>query len=464
MNKENAEINSSDKTEDINELEEIIKEIEEIEEAVEQKDKERQLKKTLSGDDKPGGKEKFFSGFYTGMVMLATVVMIVLILVMLIGNKRLAFIDADATRYDYPQTNENVSKDMGNISAKIEYIASVLSTYYLEDVDDEKMIEGIYAGMVASLGDVYSAYLPGDTYEDLMEETEGVYSGIGSVVKMNDANELQIESITPGSPSEDAGLKPGDIFLEIDGVSLKGLKSDDAVTLMRGEEGSSVTVKIRTKEGEEKEITLVRKSVEILSATHKMLEDNIGYVQISGFEINTVEQFDTAIIALEKEGVKGLIIDLRGNPGGVLSSVSGIADRILPKGLVMYTEDKHGNLIDKVESTDDESIDLPIVVLIDRNSASASEVLAGAIKDRDAGKLVGKTTFGKGVVQSLVAMKDGSAIKLTTAKYYTPDGHYIHGKGIEPDVEVDFDSDKYYNDGIDTQLDKGIEVLKEMMK
>lgn len=464
MNKEMSETSSSNNAQDIEELEEIIKEIEKTEEIVEQQEKEKQLKKTLSEDDKPGSRESFFSGLYTGMVMLATVVMIVLILVMLIGDKRIAFIDADATKYDYPQTNENISKDMGNISAKIEYIASVLSEYYLEDVDDKRMIEGIYAGMVASLGDVYSVYLPGETYDDLMEETEGVYSGIGSIVRTNSDGELEIESVTSGSPSEEAGLKIGDVFLEIDGVSLKGLNSEEAVTLMRGEEGTSVTVKIRTKEGEEKEITLKRESVEIISATHEMLEDGIGYVKISGFEINTVKQFNKAITALEKENMKGIIIDLRGNPGGVLSSVSGIADRILPKGLVVYTEDKHGNLVDKVESTDDESIELPIVVLIDKNSASASEVLAGAIKDRDAGKLVGKTTFGKGIVQSLVAMKDGSAIKLTTAKYYTPDGHYIHGKGIEPDFEVDFDADKYYNDGIDTQLEKGIEVLKEMIE
>lgn len=464
MSKEKSEINSSNKTEDINELEEIIKEIEEIEEGVEQQDKDRGQKKVLSEDDKPGSKESFFSGFYTGMVMMATVIMVVLILVMVIGNKRLTFIDEDTTMYDYPETNDNVAEDMGNISAKIEYIASVLSTYYLEDVDDKKIIEGIYAGMVASLGDVYSVYLPGETYDELMEETEGVYSGIGVAAKLNEASEIEIESITQGGPSEEVGLKTGDVILEVDGMSLKGYSLEDAVTLLRGEEGSKVKVKIRTKEGKEKEVTITRKSVEILSAIYKMLEDNIGYVQISGFEINTVEQFDSAINNLEKNGAKGLIIDLRGNPGGVLSSVSGIADRILPKGMVVYTEDKYGNLIDKVESTDDESIELPIVVLIDQNSASASEVLAGAIKDRDVGKLVGKTTFGKGVVQSLVTMKDGSAIKLTTAKYYTPDGHYIHGKGIEPDVEVDFDSDKYYNEGIDTQLDKGIEVLKDMMK
>ena len=419
----------------------------------------------LSQDDKPSGKEVFFSGFYTGAVSLATIVMIALIIIMLVADKRIAFVDTNYSKYDYPQTNESVSKDINNISAKIEYIASVLSTYYLEDVDEELMIEGLYAGMVASLGDVYSMYLPSDLYNELVTDTEGVYSGIGCVAGLNDSDEIEVISVNSGSASEEAGIMPGDVFLEIDGVSLKGKTTDDAVSMLRGEEGTEVKVKIRTKaDGQEKEVVLTRKSVEIVSASYKIIEDNIGYIRITGFEINTVEQFDKAVDTLEENGVDGIIIDLRGNPGGVLSSVSDIADRILPKGLVVYTEDKNGNLVDKVESTDGEDINLPIVVLIDGGSASASEVLAGAIKDREAGTLVGKTTYGKGIVQSLISMKDGSAIKLTTAKYFTPNGNYIHGKGIEPDVEVDFDSEKYYNERIDTQLEKAIEVLKEKIK
>lgn len=419
----------------------------------------------LSEDDKPGSRESFFSGFYTGAVSLATIVMIVLIIVMLVTDKRIAFIDEDSTKYDYPQTNENVSEDIGNIAAKIEYISSLLSTYYLEDVDDKLMIEGIYAGMVASLGDVYSSYLSAQMYDSLMTEAEGVYAGIGCMVTINDNGELEVTEVTPGGAGEEAGIKIGDIFVEIDGVSLEGIAFKEAASLMRGEEGTKVKFKMKLKaDGSVKEYELIRKSVVIKSAEHKMLEGNVGYVRVTGFEINTVEQFDEAVDYLEENGAKGIIIDLRGNPGGVLSSVSGIADRILPKGLVVYTEDKHGKLIDKVESTDGEEIDLPIVVLVDSRSASASEVLAGAIKDRDAGTLVGKTTYGKGIVQSLISMKDGSAIKLTTAKYFTPNGNYIHGKGIEPDVEVDFDADKYYNDGIDTQLEKAVEVLKEKMK
>lgn len=419
----------------------------------------------LSEDDKPGSRESFFSGFYTGAVSLATIVMIVLIIVMLVTDKRIAFIDEDSTKYDYPQTNENVSEDIGNIAAKIEYISSLLSTYYLEDVDDKLMIEGIYAGMVASLGDVYSSYLSAQMYDSLMTEAEGVYAGIGCMVAINDNGELEVTEVTPGGAGEEAGIKIGDIFVEIDGVSLEGITFKEAASLMRGEEGTKVKFKMKLKaDGSVKEYELIRKSVVIKSAEHKMLEGNVGYVRVTGFEINTVEQFDEAVDYLEENGAKGIIIDLRGNPGGVLSSVSGIADRILPKGLVVYTEDKHGKLIDKVESTDGEEIDLPIVVLVDSRSASASEVLAGAIKDRDAGTLVGKTTYGKGIVQSLISMKDGSAIKLTTAKYFTPNGNYIHGKGIEPDVEVDFDADKYYNDGIDTQLEKAVEVLKEKMK
>lgn len=426
---------------------------------------EEQEKLELSQDDQPSSTEKFFSGFYTGFVTAVTIALIALIIVMLAFDKRIAFVSVDATKYDYPENNKNVSEDIEGISAKIEYIASVLSSYYLEDVDEEKMIEGIYAGMVASLGDVYSTYLPGNMYDNLMSDTEGVYSGIGVLVGINKDGEFEIESVTQGGPSEKVGLSPGDIMLEIDGTPLAGMTVDEAVTLVRGEEGSTVKVKVRFKsDGSIKELDVVRESVEVLSATHKMLDDGIGYVRVEGFEINTVEQFDKAIDSLEKDNARGIIIDLRGNPGGVLSSVAGIADRILPKGLVVYTEDKNGKLVDKVESTDKESIELPIVVLIDKGSASAAEVLAGAIKDRGAGKLVGKTTYGKGIVQSLISMSDGSAIKLTTAKYFTPNGNYIHGKGIEPDVEVEFDSEKYDNEDIDTQLEKGIEVMYEMLK
>lgn len=420
--------------------------------------------KKLCADDKPSNRESFFSGFYTGAVSLATIIMIALIIIMLVTDKRIAFIDEDSSRYDYPQTNENVSKDIGNIAAKVEYISSLLSSYYLEDVDDKLMIEGIYAGMVASLGDVYSTYLSAEMYESLMAENEGVYAGIGCVVKINTKGELEVAEVTSGSAGEEAGINVGDIFVEISGTAVKDMTSNEATAMMRGEEGTKIKFKMKLKEdGSIKEYELTRKSVVVKSAEHRMLDGNIGYVRIKGFEINTVEQFDKAVDSLETEGAKGIIIDLRGNPGGVLSSVSGIADRILPKGLVVYTEDKNGKLVDKVESTDGEEIELPIVVLVDSGSASASEVLAGAIKDREAGTLVGKTTYGKGIVQSLIGLKDGSAIKLTTAKYFTPNGNYIHGKGIEPDVEVDFDSEKYYNDGIDTQLEKAIEVLKEKM-
>lgn len=441
-----------------------IEKVKDDEESQEELDYEVEDKK-ISSDDKPSSRESFFSGFYTGAVSLATIVMIALIIIMLVADKRIAFVDVDATRYDYPETNENVSQDIGNIASKIQYISALLSTYYLEDVDDSSMIEGIYAGMVASLGDVYSTYLPAQKFDNLMTETEGEYAGIGCTVQINSEKELEAVEITAGGSAEDAGIKTGDIFLEIDGVSLDGMTLSEAVALMRGEEGSKVKFTMRLKEdGSIKEYELTRKNIVVKSAEFTMLEDKVGYVYITGFEINTVEQFDAAIDSLEADGAKGIIIDLRGNPGGVLSSVSGIADRILPEGLVVYTEDKNGNVVDKVESTNGEDINLPIVVLIDGRSASASEVLAGAIKDRKAGTLVGKTTYGKGVVQSVISMQDGSAVKLTTAKYFTPNGNYIHGKGIEPDVEVDFDSDKYYNEGIDVQLEKAIEVLKEKMK
>ena len=359
---------------------------------------------------------------------------------------------------------ENVVSD--DTIAKLEAIEEVIGEYYYqeEDINTNDMIEGMYAGVVASLGDPYSVYYTADEWKEMMQETEGIYYGIGAYISLDKTTGFgKINGVIENTPAQDAGLRENDIIYKIDGESAQGLDLTEIVSRIKGEEGTTVHLTIY-REGEKDylEMDVVRKQIESPTVNYEMLENNIGYIQITEFDDVTVNQFKEAMTAVKKAGASGLILDLRSNPGGSLSAVVDISRQLLPEGLIVYTEDRAG---ERVEYSCDgtSEIQMPLVVLINGNSASASEILAGAIKDYDKGILLGTTTFGKGIVQRILPLTDGTALKLTVSAYYTPKGNNIHNIGIEPDIVCEFDGDAYYDEGFDNQLDAAVKELNKMI-
>ena len=355
--------------------------------------------------------------------------------------------------------------DQARILSKIRSIEALIDKYYIEDIDSDMEAEGIYYGIVDSLGDEYSTYYTASEMQRTLEDNAGKYGGIGCYIAYDTEKEYSyVAGIIPGYSAEQAGLMSGDIFYKVDGESVMGESSETVSNLVRGQEGTTVNITI-IRDGEEKDFTLIRRQVEIKSVSGNIADEKakIGYIQISSFDIATEEQFYDAMDELEGSGIEGLIIDLRDNPGGDVDVATAMASRILPKGLIMYTEDKNGKR-DEYNADGKNVFEKPLVIITNGNSASASEIFAGAVKTRGRGIIVGEKTYGKGVVQVVVPMTDGSAVKLTTAKYYLPDGTCIHGEGIEPDVEIELDLDEYLETGKDNQKEKAIEVLKEQMK
>ena len=351
---------------------------------------------------------------------------------------------------------------------KMQTLENTIDNYfYLHDVTDEELQDGIYRGMLQALGDPYSEYYTAEELNDLMEQTEGVYYGIGAYVSQDTATGLpKISGVIAGAPAEEVDLRANDLIYEVDGESTYGLSLTEAVGLIKGPENTDVTLTIvREGESDYLEVTVTRRKVETPTVEYEMLEDGMAYIQLTEFDDVSVKQFEEALASVRKDGMKGMILDLRANPGGSLSAVVDMARMILPEGMIVYTEDKNGK---RAEYTcdGDKELDVPLVVLVDMNSASAAEIMAGAIKDYKLGTLVGTTTFGKGIVQQIIPFRDGSAVKVTISAYYTPDGNNIHGLGIEPDIVCEFDGDAYYGseDRPDNQLEKAKEVLREMLK
>jgi len=346
---------------------------------------------------------------------------------------------------------------------KLKLLEDYADYYYYKssEVSDEQQINGAYKGLLDSLGDVYSCYYTPEEYQNIMEQMEGVYYGIGAYVSQDvETGQSVISGVIKNTPAEGAGLMEGDVIYKVDGVEMAGLTLEEVVSHIKGEEGTKVTITL-LRSGSEIEVEITRARVSAPTVDSEMLEDGIGYLQITEFDDVTISQFSENMASLREQGMKGLIVDLRGNPGGSVTSVCAIAEQFLPEGLVFYMEDKNGERTEYPCQGAD--WDLPLVVLVNEYSASASEIFSGAVKDAGIGKLVGKKTYGKGVVQNLIPLEDGSAIKITVANYYTRNGNDINLKGIDPDVEVDLDSEAYLEDKTDTQLDKAIEVLKEEM-
>lgn len=353
--------------------------------------------------------------------------------------------------------------------AKIDIIQSYLDQYYVDDLEEEQVEEMLYAGMMAGVGDRYTYYLTKENLKQYMDNSNGNFDGVGIEVHSTQDGEVIVSSVMAGQPAEAAGVKAGDVIVGVDGQDMQGSLLSDVAAKIRGREGTEVTIKVlRRSTGETLEFTMERTTVVVESVSGRMMDEKIGYISISGFKENTYTQFKEALDELQKEGMKGLILDLRDNPGGLVHSVYEIGEELLPEGTMVYTLDKNEDRNDL--KCDEEYLDIPLVVLVNANSASASEIFAGAVKDTGRGTLVGTQTFGKGLVQRLFTLPDGSGLNITIQKYYTPNGTSIHGVGIEPDEVVELPAD-YQNtalkdipERVDTQLQKGVEVLRNEIK
>lgn len=351
--------------------------------------------------------------------------------------------------------------------AKLQGLENTIDRYYyLGEVTNEELQTGIYRGIMEALGDPYSEYYSAEELTALMEQTQGVYYGIGAYISLDTETSLpKISGVIEGAPAESANLRANDLIYEVDGESTYGLTLTEVVAMIKGPEATDVVLTIaREGEADYLDVTVARKKVETPTVSMEMMEDGMAYIQVTEFDEVTIDQFADALATARGSGMKGMILDLRANPGGSLNAVVEMARMLLPEGVIVYTEDKNGKRQEFVCDGKRE-FDLPMVVLVDMNSASASEIMAGALKDYGVGTLVGTTTFGKGIVQQIMPFKDGSAVKVTISAYYTPNGNNIHGIGIEPDIEVEFDGEAYYGseEHPDNQLEKAREVLLEMM-
>ena len=411
----------------------------------------------------------FFTGMFWGFIFggIFACSSIGVIKVVYSSYQNSNVIEIPETKEEGKNNKEQAATDSAITSQliqKLRTLESAIDVYYYQDgIDYEELQTGMLTGMIDALNDPYSEYYTKEELEEVNRDNEGIYYGIGAYVSMDTELSMpKISGVIANTPAEEAGLRENDVITAVGDVSMYQKTTQDAVSYIRGEEGTTVTLTIyRPSEQEYIDITVERRRVESPTVNHEMMGE-IGYLQITSFDEVTVDQFAAAYEDLKKSGMKGLIIDVRSNPGGLLTSVLGISRQILPKGLIVYTEDKYGQ---KNEYSCDgaNEIDIPLVVLINGNSASASEILAGAVQDYGIGTIVGKTTYGKGVVQNIFALSDGSAVKLTISNYFTPNGNNIHGIGIIPDVEVELDVDKYYDEDVDTQIEKAIEILNEQI-
>ena len=348
-----------------------------------------------------------------------------------------------------------------DVERKLSILNSLIDESYLGDIDKKKLEEGLYEGYIGGLDDPYSVYYDEEETKAFMEATEGEYSGIGAVMTQSkDSGIIVLTHVYQDSPAMKAGLKDEDILYKVEGKEVTGEDLTDVVSRIRGEKGTKVELTVlRGKKNEEVTVVAVRDTIETQTVQTKMLEGDIGYMAVSEFDSVTYDQYVKGLDTLEGQGMKGLVVDLRGNPGGNLNTVCDILDLMLPKGLIVYTQDKNG---EKREMTSDEEnkFTRPMVVLVNGNSASASEIYAGAIQDYGLGKIVGTQTYGKGVVQQIFDLKDGTCVKLTIAEYYTPKGRNINGKGITPDLEEEYDLNEK-NPEADNQLERAVEELKK---
>ena len=401
----------------------------------------------------------FGAGILIGSICTMLVVFVVFVGGYTIVNTMGSSIDQDT---DVEQSfKEGLLDD--SFEKKVTELSKLIDQYYYEKIDKNALVEGMYAGMAEGLGDPYSAYFSAEEYASFNESTTGIYCGIGTVLTQDmKTNVVTILHVYPGTPAEEAGIKDGDIIAKVADIAGDSMDLSELSSHIKGEEGTKVHIEVmRQGESDYLGFDVERRKIEVPTVEHQMLEGKVGLIRITEFSTGTPEQFDKAIRDLQEQGMVSMIVDLRDNPGGVLQSVCDMLDEVLPEGLLVYTEDKYGNRSDY--KSDADCMDIPMAVLINGNSASASEIFAGAIKDYKYGTLIGTTSFGKGIVQTIIPLEDGSAIKLTMAKYFTPKGNYIHEAGISPDIELEYEylseEDETYNPMHDNQVLKALEVL-----
>jgi carboxyl-terminal processing protease len=412
-------------------------------------------------------KKNFFAGLLTGLCGALLVITVLGTILVLRNGKAEADIDDTSEKVEEAQVAEEIP--YSDIVDKLTFLQMLVDNYYLEEVDQVSFADGIYKGFISSLEDPYSTYYTKEEYSALVESSSGVYFGIGATVSQ-DVKTGIITIVKPfkDGPAYKAGILPGDILYKVEQEEVTGKDLTEVVSKMKGVEGTKVNISVmREGETEPLEFKLTRREIEVPTIEYKMLDGKIGYIIISEFDEITVAQFKAAVDKLEKDGMKGLVMDVRNNPGGLLDSVVHILDRLMPPGLIVYTEDKYDNRTEE-SATDASKITVPMAVIINGNSASASEIFAGTIQDYKLGTIVGTTSFGKGIVQKVIPLSDGTAVKLTISKYFTPKGRNIHGTGIKPDVEVELNEEMKKEITVpldkDNQLQEAIKIVKEKMK
>lgn len=430
-------------------------------------------------------KNKFWKGALVGALLTAFAGLIIVGMslgIFLIGRTA---IDGPQQAAESNQAeNQDGSLDLNRITKKITTLQQIIDKYYLFDEDTTKVEDWIYKGMMYGLNDPYTTYYTAEEYQKLSEDTEGEYHGIGVMISQNRSTGIiTVIKVFKDTPAAEAGMRPGDVLYKVGDMEVTGMDMDILVKdYIKGKDGSEVALTVlRQDEGEYVDLKMERRNVTVQTVEYQMLEDHVGYIAVSQFDVVTAGQFKAAVDDLEKQGMKKLLVDLRNNPGGVLDAVVGMLDYILPDDLMIegdkdlvrtnteatllvYMADKNGKGGQEYAS-DGHSLDIPMAVLVNGESASASEVFTGAMKDYGRATVVGTKTFGKGIVQNLIPLDNGTAIKMTTAHYYTPSGFDLHGKGIEPDVEVELKEEFKNQITVDVKEDNQIQAaLKALDK
>ena len=349
-----------------------------------------------------------------------------------------------------------------SVEKKLDVIDNLIEEYYLyeDDIDGDALVEGLYSGYTEALGDPYTEYYDEEETKALFESTSGEFTGIGVTMSQGTDGTITVTNIYKDSPADKAGLQVNGVLLEVGGTNIQGEDLNTVVSYVKGEKGTEVTLTV-LRDGEEVEATAVRDTIEVQTVEYRMMDDQIGYISVSEFDDVTYDQFKTALDDLEGQKMQALVIDLRNNPGGNVETVTDMLKLLLPEGPIISIKDKNGNT-EEMTCDGENEFTKPLAVLVNGYSASASEIFSGAVQDYGTGTIVGTTTYGKGVVQQLISLGDGTCLKVTIAEYYTPSGRSINGVGVTPDVEVEYQYDQN-NPEADNQLDKAVEVLGQQL-
>lgn len=411
-------------------------------------------------------KERHRSGVIQGL-LIGSFTMLAICTVVIAAAVKKGYIrpDTDGSIYIQSETYDENTGIGTEAEQKLNLIDQALNDFYFDDVDDSKVLDDIYKAYVNAYGDKYTVYYTADEYAKIQESSNGAYYGIGVVVRKNDDGKILVVEPYDGAPGKEAGMRKNDVIVTVNGEAVADQDLNSVVAKIKGDEGTTVKIGIRRDGSDDiTELTVTRRKVEIKTVAYEMLDDSVGLITISEFDKVTAQQFKEAYAQLKTQGMKGLVIDIRSNPGGLLNVVADMLDEILPDGLIVYTEDKYGNR-QEYNGSNPDVIDVPLAVLVNGESASASEIFAGAVQDYGVGTIIGTQTFGKGIVQTIRRMSDGSAIKYTMAKYFTPKGQDIHGHGVTPDIVEEL-SDEFnnlteYDASKDNQLQKAVDVVRE---